>query len=81
MQNRFWRKEDVAEVRQCLEKGIPVTNAPGWIKNLIMGIEDTEVDEINEYYSISKTHPKGVKTLSKGVNHLAEGVKIYKFTP
>ena len=46
MRNRFWRKEDVAEVVQCLETGIPVPNAPGWIKNLIMGIEDTEVDEM-----------------------------------
>ena len=46
IRNRFWRKEDVAEVVKCLEKGIPVQNAPGWIKNLIMGIEDKEVDEM-----------------------------------
>lgn len=46
IRNRFWRKEDVAEVVRSLEEGIPIQNAPGWIKNLIMGIEDKEADEI-----------------------------------
>lgn len=44
IRDRFWRKEDVEEVVKCLEKGTPIPNAPGWIKNLIMGLEDKEID-------------------------------------
>ncbi|MCK5764288.1 MAG: hypothetical protein KAH05_09225, partial [Clostridiales bacterium] len=39
IRDRFWRKEDAAEVAECLEKGMPIPNAPGWIKDLVMGRE------------------------------------------
>ncbi|MEK4085467.1 hypothetical protein [Psychrobacillus sp. FSL K6-1415] len=44
IRDRFWRKEDVEEVVRCLEEGTSMPNAPGWIRNLIMGIEEKETD-------------------------------------
>ncbi len=46
IRNRFWKKEGLDDIVQCLEKGIPVTNDPGWLKDLIMGGEDTEIEEM-----------------------------------
>lgn len=46
IRDRFWRKEDIAEVVKHLEKETPVPNAPGWIKDLIMGRNDNKNDPI-----------------------------------
>lgn len=44
IRDRFWRKEDVEEVVRHLGEETPIQNAPGWIKNLIMGLEDKRID-------------------------------------
>lgn len=31
---------------KCLEKGAAVSNAPGWIKDLIMGKKDKKIDHM-----------------------------------
>lgn len=46
IRDRFWRKEDLTETVKHLEKGTVVPNSPGWIKHLVMGIEDKVIDEI-----------------------------------
>ena len=45
IRDRFWRKEDLVEVTKCLEKGIPVSNAPGWIRDLVIGGKDRKIGD------------------------------------
>lgn len=46
IRDRFYKKEDIAEVIKCLEKGVAVSNTPGWIKDLIMGKKYKKIDHI-----------------------------------
>lgn len=46
IRDRFWRKEDVEIVMEHLNEGTPIPNAPGWIKDLIMGKEDYRYDKM-----------------------------------
>lgn len=38
--NSFWIHADLEIIMEHIEKGIPIKNATGWIKNLILGFKD-----------------------------------------
>lgn len=43
IRNRFYRKEDLVEVIKCYEKNEVIPNAPGWMKDLISGKNETGI--------------------------------------
>lgn len=43
IRNRFYRKEDLAEVIKYLENNKIIPNAPGWIKDLVSGKNEKEI--------------------------------------